>query len=329
MSDNSKIEWTDATWNPLRAKNPATGKPGHHCVKISPACAHCYAASMNKRLGTGLDYSASSSAEMFFDREAMAKPLSYRRPRKIFVGSMTDVFADFYPREWIAHLIGVAAYCRRHTFQFLTKRVERMRDLMRSLTLEECLNAAGLAPDFHPTWPPENAWFGATIEDHERCMERLDPLLQTPAAVRFISVEPLLGPLDLALRNWAHIGNRRDDCRIDWVIVGGESGQQARPMHPEWVRLIRQDCELAGVPFFFKQWGEWMPFNSGEFSGIPAWMEDRTPVCLVKPDGRVIRPYCLNDAPGHEMARVGKKAAGRLLDGRTWDQFPQMEVAIA
>lgn len=319
MSDRSKIEWTDATWNPLRAKNPATGKAGHHCVKISPACAHCYAASMNKRLGTGLDYSSNSPAEVYLDEDALVKPLSWKRARKIFVCSMTDLFLDSYTDEQLDRVFALMYQAQWHTFQVLTKRPERMRDYLtghRRMAAIGCAAyqlATQLAPekaailtnndfvqDVIDNWPLPNVWIGATIEDHERCMERLDPLLQSPAAVRFISVEPLLDDLDLALRNWQHIGNRRDDCRIDWVIVGGESGNQARPMRAEWARLIRDDCQHAGVAFFFKQWGEWLPPGQ---------------------DGaRIGDDQILNCSDAAE--RVGKAKAGRLLDGREWNEFP-------
>jgi protein gp37 len=168
-----------------------------------------------------------------------------------------------------------------------------------------------------------NVWLGTSISDQATADEwgpRLNKLAYL-CPVRFLSIEPLIGPVTIPPQClWAGSG-------VQWVIVGGESGSQARPMHPDWVRSLRNQCQAAGVAFFFKQWGEWLPFNSGEFSGIPSWMKDNTPVCLVKPDGRFIRPYCFNDAPGHEMARVGKKAAGRLLDGRTWDEFPQTEAA--
>lgn len=360
MSDNSKIEWTDATWNPLRAKNPDTGKLGHHCVKISPACTHCYAAGMNKRLGTGLDYSSSSPAEVYLDEEALVKPLAWKRPRKIFVCSMTDLFADFYTREWIARVIGVAAYCRRHTFQFLTKRAERMYEVMTSLTLDECLNAAGLAPYFHPAWPPENMQFGVTAENQQYADERIPWLLKTPAAVRFVSCEPLLGPIDAT--EWLYSDYDRaamDEqlltpldgftySKIGWVIVGGESGQQARPMHPDWALSLRDQCEDPGVPIFFKQWGEWKPISEMEDAEWqPYYVSHRKakpherqdeidelygrrctiPTEVIRYDGEHGNlPQMFQSIDGHlgyQIFRVGKKAAGRNLDGRTWDEFPQ------
>jgi protein gp37 len=332
MGDKSKIEWTatfnpdgsvtpGATWNPLRARDLKTGKLGWHCVKISPACEHCYAWRQNVRFGTGLNYSAGSGATSFLEEHVLLAPLGWKRPRKIFVCSMTDLFGEWVPAEWIDRMFATMALAPSHTFIVLTKRPQRMKEYFAdqgyrlaawayqlgfvAAAAKKIEAGARIAEQFTAgrRWPLPNVWLGATIEDHVRCMERLDPLLETPAAVRFISAEPLLGDLDLALRNWAHIGGRRDDCRIDWVIVGGESGAGARPMHPDWARLIRQDCELAGVPFFFKQWGAWLPAG-----------QDGARVCA----GQLLN---CSDKP----ERVGKKAAGRLLDGREWNEFPAGE----
>lgn len=306
----SKIEWTDATWNPIRAERG--GRGGWHCEKVSPGCAGCYAEAMNAWRGTGDKYNAQairSGRVRVYLSDVVADPLSWKKPRMIFVCSMTDLFADFVERDWIANILGVIAYCRQHTFQVLTKRAERMRALMQNLTLDECLNAIGLAPHFHPTWPPENLWLGVSVEDQARAEERIPHLLATPAAVRFLSCEPLLGPVDLrrGIYGMPPNGERRGTSLqgIDWVIAGGESGAGARPMHPDWARGLRDQCQAAGVPFHFKQWGEWAVSKT----------------CEALPD----RPGCtgVQFEDGTCMQRVGKKSAGRELDGRTWDELPE------
>jgi protein gp37 len=338
VGDKTKIEWTDATWNPLRAKNPATGKLGHHCVKISPACAHCYAATMNKRFGTGLEYSATSPAETLIDEEVLLRPFSWKRPRKIFVCSMTDLFGDWVSDELIDRVFAVIAANPRHTFQVLTKRAERMAHYMARQPRR---------PVEHLDWPLQNACLGVTVEDQERADERVRWLLETRSAVRFLSCEPQLGPIDLtklpaprALQRSINGGLCYDalklnddryfqaERRVDWVIVGGESGTGARPMHPQWARSLRDQCVDAGVPFFFKQWGEYVPLI-GEHKG-GRW--DGAPFSETGPDTPSV-PERKNGYDGWEFPdgqvsmRVGKKYAGRLLDGRTWDEFPQMEAA--
>src|SRR6185369_9611923 len=296
-----------------------------------------------------------------FIPEKLAEPLSWLRPRMIFVNSMSDMFHDDVAWDVQAAIIGVCCLAGQHTFQILTKRADLMRERLSELTLDVCLEMAaffgvglpphgqrrkvpelmrgmGRDPDATP-WPPQNILIGPSIENQDAAKTRL-PAAIAIAALGWrvmLSLEPLLGPVDMecvttdppnsgfAVTDGFGRFDGEGESQIDWVIVGGESGDGARPMHPDWARLIRDQCQAAGVPFFFKQWGEWLPFKSGEFSSVPSWLHDRTPVCLVKPEGRAIRPYSLNDRPGHEMARVGKKTAGRLLDGRTWDEFPAGE----
>jgi protein gp37 len=321
MSDRSKIEWTDATWNPLRARNPTTGKVGWHCVKISPACTHCYAWRQNVRLGTGLNYADGSPAEVYLDERTLTQPFRWQRPRRIFVCSMTDLFGEWVSDATIDLVFAAMALCPRHTFQVLTKRPDRMAAYCRlagprvaiaqrgdwKRTSGHWTMVCGPADDF--AWPLPNVWCGVTAEDHERLMERLDPLLATPAAVRFLSIEPLLERIDLGLRNWAHIGRRRDDCRLDWVIVGGESGGGARPMHPDWVRSIRDECTEAGVAFFFKQWGEWKPISEMQESEWEPYYVSR----------RKAKPYerqCDIDDLCGRRCTIRAAAAARSLRGR-------------
>jgi protein gp37 len=336
VSDNSKIEWTDATWNPLRAKNPETGKLGHHCVKISPACTHCYAASMNKRLGTNLDYSSSSPAETFIDEVALFKPREWKRPRKVFVCSMTDLFGEWIEQKQIDRVFAMMALCPQHTFQVLTKRPERMQAYVSD---PETINRVHLEtwhllPDtvvMKGAWPLINVQLGVTAENLECADERIPWLLKTPAAVRFLSCEPLLGPIDLRLGDSFGVPTAAEPCRelhwlLHWIIAGGESGQQARPMHPDWARSLRDQCQAAGVPFFFKQWGEWVPWVGQNLNDLP--LEDASRHIELMADGTIH-----DKTVGHGgslMARVGKKKADRLLDGREWNEFPTaVDAAVA
>lgn len=237
MSDKTKIEWTDATWNPLRARNKATGKIGWHCVKISPACDNCYAATQNEGAhfgGTGLPYSqeAAEQVEVFLDMKSLMQPLHWRRPRRIFVCSMTDIFGSFVNDGWIDLILSIAAQCPQHTFQFLTKRAKRMAGYFRRLeeaatawevklqektpgntfTARDVLNlrwvhATRLGgpnsgymcgnPLKTEKWPLPNVHLGVTVENQEMANERIPFLFDSPAACRFLSCEPLLGDLSL------------------------------------------------------------------------------------------------------------------------------------
>jgi protein gp37 len=215
-ADKSGIEWTEASWNPV------TG-----CSKVSPGCAHCYAEALSLRFGWSRKPWLPEHAErnVVLHDERLEQPLRWRRPRMIFVNSMSDLFHELVPLSFIERVFTVMRTAEQHTFQILTKRHERM---------------TALAPRL--TWPA-NVWMGVSIENR-RWAERAEHLRQVPAAVRFISAEPLLGPLE---------GLNLD--RIDWVIAGGESGRGHRPVQAEWLRDLRDACTDAGVAFFFKQWG--------------------------------------------------------------------------
>jgi protein gp37 len=240
MSDRSAIEWTEATWNPV------TG-----CTQVSPGCAHCYAKTFAERFQGVPGHPYEMGFELTLRPDRLRQPLEWKRPRLIFVNSMSDLFHEDVPEEYVRQIFDVMADAHWHTFQVLTKRAERLEELADRLP-----------------WP-SNVWMGVSVEN-QRWTARIDHLRRVPAAVRFLSCEPLLGPLDLDLEG------------IDWVIVGGESGHGARPMQLEWARAIRQRCESAGVPFFFKQWGAF------DEAGV----------------------------------RRGKKASGRLLDGQFWSELP-------
>jgi len=321
MGSKTSIEWTrgddgsaGATWNPIRARNLATGKIGWHCEHVSEGCRNCYSESMNRRLGTGLDFKPGHRAdvEIFLDEKMLLAPLRWKKPRRIFVNSMTDTFAEFVKDEWIDRMFAVMALCPQHTFQVLTKRPGRMQTYccdpqsQRIWRLACNMGQPGRAlsatlAKFGSPWPLPNIWLGISAEDQATADERIPLLLQTPAAVRFVSLEPLLGPINLTrmklgggwydvLGGWRDVKERFPgfDEQIDWVIVGGESGPHARPLHPRWARDLRDQCATAGVPFFFKQWGQHRPPTEND----PAWRS------------------------------LGKKGSGRLLDGRTHDEMP-------
>jgi len=235
MATNSPIEWTESTWNPL------TG-----CRKISPGCKNCYAERMAKRLQAMGQPNYRRGFELTTHEHALELPLGWKKPRTIFVNSMSDLFLERVPLKFIRKVFEVMNRAHWHHFQILTKRSGRLVENHRILD-----------------WTP-NIWMGVSVENADYTF-RIDDLRRTDATVKFLSLEPLLGPLpDLGL----------DD--IDWVILGGESGPGARTMHPDWVLDVRNQCLRSGVPFFFKQWGG-----------------------------------------------VNKKKAGRLLEGRTWDEAPE------
>ena len=279
MGATSKIEWTEATWNPIRARNIRTGKVGWHCEHATTGCEHCYAEAINKRLGTGLPFKPghlqAGDIELFLDEAMLLAPLRWKKPRKIFVGSMTDLFASFVADAWLDRIFAVMALCPQHTFQVLTKRSMRMReylsreDLPNRLAWEvtaKVMNAwrpgwkseavdgpyRSRAIAAFAKWPLPNLWLGVSAERQEEADERIPLLLQTPAAVRFLSAEPLLGPIDLTHTCMPGYSTTMS-ANLDWVIGGGESGSNARPMHPDWARSLRDQCAAAGVPFFFKQ----------------------------------------------------------------------------
>lgn len=338
MAQNSKIEWTDTTWNPLAG-----------CTRASAGCDNCYAAKMSLRLEAmaladieagkdpggkqkyiGVATKNGQGVPAFngtinLDEDELQRPYSWKKPRRVFVNSMSDLFHKDVPEWFILSAFNVMRDNPQHIFQVLTKRPDRAASFTNRL------------PSV-----PRNVWMGTSVENQEQADLRIPHLLNIPAAVRFLSMEPLLGPVDL--RNfdygkergltmghdwltgeeWSHSevfggGNswlEADEAdeygekRIHWVIVGGESGANARPMHPDWVRSLRDQCVDAGVPFFFKQWGEWLPHGQS-----------------VKPiSTRSGNFHTWSSFPFDWSKYVGKKSAGRLLDGRTWDEFPTVEL---
>lgn len=318
------IEWTHRpgtkgeSWNPIRARNLASGKIGHYCVKVSAGCANCYAERLQCRFGNDARYAAQDrdKVDIFLDEEVLLKPLRWRSPRTIFVCSMTDLFGEWIAEDLIDRIFAVMALCPQHTFQVLTKRAERMRDYMSGarnrvgfLTLVYALRGTGdineepyQDPENRP-WPLRNVWLGVSCECQSEANKRIPDLLATPAAVRFVSCEPLLGPIDLRAVRWVHATALTG---LDWVIVGGESGPHARPMYPDWARSLRDQCKGAGVSFFFKQWGDWADADAALRPGE----------CSIGWRTRLIS--------GVGLVRCGKKRAGRLLDGVEHNEWPEM-----
>lgn len=354
MGAKSRIEWTDATWTPIRARRRDTGKVGVHCERVSPGCKNCYSATFNRRglpvHGTGLDFTVRNRdlVEIFLDEDMEFLPLRWKRPRKIFVCSQTDLFAAFVPRSYIVRVVAVMALADWHTFQILTKREERMFHILTSedfwddvalcmacLTGGEIEGLDGIklpktGPEVGPDTPLPHVWFGVSVEDQPTADERILWLLRTPAAKRFISYEPALGAVNLRRILWD--GHSHYDAltsgldnngsplpRLDWVIAGGESGPKARPAHPAWFRDVRDQCQQAGVPFFFKQWGEWGAVTFDDRNGKIVPNERKE--AWAHPDGLVSDRASVRDF-AWPMVRVGKKKAGRLLDGREWSEFP-------
>lgn len=236
MGELTAIEWTDSTWNPVRG-----------CTKVSPGCKHCYAEAFAERWRGIPGHPYEQGFDLRLVPEKIAEPLQWRTPRRIFVNSMSDLLHDRVPISFIRSVFDTMVKAHWHTFQILTKRAERL---------------SSIAPDL--PWS-SNIWQGVSLEN-EKYLSRVDRLREVPASVRFLSIEPMLGPLP-----------NLDLTGISWVIVGGESGAKFRPLKPDWVREIRDRCQASSTPFFFKQWG------------------GRTP-----------------------------KAGGRLLDGREWDEFPEI-----
>lgn len=219
MSDHTSIEWTDATWNPVRG-----------CTKISSGCAHCYAETFAERFRGVPGHPYEQGFDLRLVPEKLSQPLLWRRPKMIFVNSMSDLFHEQVPDEYILKVVRVMQLANWHTYQVLTKRSARLRDLLKT-------KLRSAAQEAH-------IWWGVSVENRKQGLPRIDHLRSAPAAVRFLSIEPLLEPL-----------GKLNLSGIDWAIVGGESGPGARPLEEAWVLEIRDQCREAKVPFFFKQWG--------------------------------------------------------------------------
>jgi len=341
MADQTTIEWTESTWSVI------TG-----CTLVSEGCRHCYAAELAatrlknipSRKGLARKNAAGEAkftGEVRFNEQWLDQPLRWTRPRKIFVCAHGDLFHESVPDEWIDRVFAVMALAPQHTFQCLTKRPGRMREYLAATdpapdapTMQDRLwrvhyAMRALSPGVTShvkTWPLPNVWLGTSVEDQATADARIPELLATPAAVRFVSAEPLLGPVDIdpylspmTVKRSGTIGPGRLFCpRLDWIIVGGESGRRARPMHPDWARSLRDQCQAAGVAFLFKQWGAWAP----DRLALPEDLVDARKSLILAPDGATTSGLMSYPSTSWVTHRVGKKAAGRMLDGRTWDEMP-------
>lgn len=347
MSENTKIEWCDSTFNPWIG-----------CTKVGPGCDNCYAKTewedRRHRVvwGAGHDRTRTKtwgdpvkwSKQAFFmcqacgrrgteaellatdERECDCHKYLAQVRRRVFCASLADVFDNEVDPAWRAELFALIAIIQNLDWLLLTKRIGNVAKMIEAPGMQKC----GL---------PENVWLGATIVNQEEADRDIPKLLAVPAAKRFLSMEPLLGPVDIGLlcENWSDDivmdpeTGARECCKacdftgigndIDWVIVGGESGPGARPMHPDWARSLRDQCEAAGVPYLFKQWGEWTPGENVERQrGV-------IPIASLWNDEWQVSNLNLATDGGHiddepDLYRVGKKEAGRHLDGRTWDGVP-------
>lgn len=361
----STIEWTDLTWNPVTGCDKVSDGCTH-CYALTMArrlnametgriAKGLLAAEQAKYQTNGDPATSGPGFGVATHPDVLIDPLRWSGSRRVFVNSMGDLFHDQVPAEFIAAVFVVMALTPQHTYQLLTKRHARMRSLLGDgPRWRELLRAAltdladirlpipasrfadvrrwihGDGIEQSPVTPLPNVWLGVSAEDQATANLRIPALLETPAAIRFVSAEPLLGPVDLtALQRRpggplidALSGDVRDHdgtiyaaapgC-LDWVVAGGESGTGARPMHPAWARALRDDITRAGRAFLFKQWGAWAPAGLG--------------IGVFRSPERLIGPPL--DEMGHRqiMRRIGKKRAGRTLDGRTWDEFPEMVVA--
>lgn len=388
MSDNTKIEWADATVNAING-----------CSLASPGCTNCYAMRLAgtrmkhhpSRAGLTQDSKAGPvwTGEVRLNEKALLEPLAWKRPRRIFWNAHGDTFHPAVIDEWIDRVLEVAALTPQHIHMILTKRSDRMRDYFTRLPERIKTLAANPGLDFVDL-PLPNLWLGVSVEDQTRADERIPDLLATPAAVRFISAEPLLGPVDISpwiptcyecgascglrlpvipeVERCTECGEEcgpdsepvfSDGCpkcsgelepvcpdcghymvyqhpdtpNIDWVIVGGESGPGARPMHPDWARSLRDQCAAAGVPFHFKQWGNWSFTHAEENSNggvtfkppvdlginMMSWRKWEGDQAREPRKGESVAEWF---TPGPYAIPVGKKAAGRLLDGHEHNGMP-------
>jgi protein gp37 len=325
MADNTKIEWTDATWNPIRGCSMAKGSE-------TGGCLNCYAARDAVRFsGPGMPYEGLARMTNSGPRwtgdvvliehsagDILTKPLRWRRPRRVFVNSMSDLFHESLPFEAVDRVVAVMATAKQHVFQVLTKRPERMAQYLEMRGVSDHQNVV------HPVdrrtitrvaWPLPNVWWGVSCENQKTLDDRMPHVIRAlpHMALAWLSAEPLLGGLNLT--RWLPHARDESQTRVEfypglsWVVAGGESGPNARPAHPLWFQSIADQCSAAGVPFLFKQWGEWTPNDGGE-------SVEKIRVVPTHPNAVI-------DTRAVYMFRAGKSAAGRELNGRLWDEYPQ------
>lgn len=331
----SKIEWTDEVWN------PTTG-----CDRVSDGCTHCYALTMAKRLKAmgsakyqtdGDPRTSGPGFGLAMHEDVLTLPLRWLKPRRVFVNSMSDLFHPRVTDAFLARVFAVMARAPQHSFQLLTKRPARMLSVLGydGLRLMEAAPDDDTAQALYEQWPLPNVWVGVSVEDQQTADSRIPDLVETPAAVRWVSVEPLLGPVNLApyLKVWQpHPGapyervydldragpDPRQASLLDWVVVGGETAPRARaarPMHPDWARTLRDQCTAAGVGFFFKQWGAWAPPDQFDTVGYDDVEWDQNAAVTMWPDGRVAAGLRGEFGERYEtLWPAGKRHTGHRLD---------------
>lgn len=353
----SNIEWTDVTWNPVSG-----------CNKVSAGCENCYAIRMSNRLQSnpkmGNRYKDTVikteqgklnwTGKILMHENVLLLPLKWKTSHRVFVNSMSDLFHEDVPFKFIRLVFGVMAVCKEQTFQILTKRPQRMLEFFEWFErcdpdfqndpaddiYDLCVDAGietGCGSAFETEhWPLKNVWLGVSVENQKAAEERIPLLERIPAAVRFLSCEPLLGPINFkGLFSKATLATSLKSklTHIHWIIAGGESGHGARPMHPDWVRSLRDYCEKYNVPFLFKQWGNFIP-NAMPFRDKQHWINKATgwltgwrrgkdvcidtagKPCLIGGD------FTVAAYPVFPMWSVGKHKAGRHLDGKEHNEFP-------
>jgi len=335
MSETTKIEWCDSTFNPWEG-----------CQKVGPGCDHCYAETRNARFGGGVAVNWGPGAPRRRTSEAnWRKPLAWNaahaeffaehgRRQRVFCASLADVFDNEVPEEWRIDLFDLIRRTPNLDWLLLTKRIGNARPMIATAAAAVEHDDSFVCPwTTKAPWP--NVWIGATITSQTEAERDIPKLLAVPAAKRFLSMEPLLGPVNLTDVPMPESGHGHHEFSpiitgsalkraqwhkpsIDWVIVGGESGPNARPMHPDWARSLRDQCQAAGVPFLFKQWGEWVDADHGP--NDDAAYEGKSDCWAHIEGGHHSGEMGVDFFNTYPMYRVGKKAAGRLLDGREWNE---------
>lgn len=360
--NNSHIEWTDHTFNPWEG-----------CTKVSPGCVHCYAETRNQRFSGGANWGKGAPRRRTsvsnwneprkWNRDAAGLgPATLECPScgvrwhdcdcgfaqrntRVFCASLADWLDDEVPIEWLADLLKLIQETPWLDWQLLTKRPQNWRSRLIEASVKMLSNVGEPGDKYTEesyamvkSWlfrtPPANVWIGTTVEDKQRADERIPLLLSIPAKVRFLSCEPLLGPLE-----FSNVSRRSDAVQqlgkrallgIDWVICGGESGPQARPIHPEWALSLRDQCKAAGVAFFFKQWGEWIARSQYLYAGneavaVQALSGRKIKSAVMRRDGMIdesLGEASQSNDSASAIYCVGKKTAGRLLDGKEHSEFP-------
>ncbi|WP_395406270.1 phage Gp37/Gp68 family protein [Pseudoduganella sp. UC29_106] len=321
MSENSKIEWTDHTFNPWEG-----------CQKVGPGCDHCYAETRNARFGGGTAINWGPGAPrrrtsvanwrkpVAWDKAHAEFFATHGRRQRVFCASLADIFDNAVDPVWRRELFDLIELTPNLDWLLLTKRIGNAAEMISRAKVSDWLKGQ------------PNVWLGATIVNQKEANRDIPKLLDVPARVRFLSMEPLLGPVSLRLRRAATESDRQDmdgpcshittkaGAGIHWVIAGGESGAGARPMHPDWARDLYMQCHEAGIPFLFKQWGEWAP-RGPESMGYP--IIDNVPRIRLTDAGHNGQDLTARGGNDVWMQRAGKKATGRMLDGERCDGFPR------